>query len=136
MKDCLFCKIVKGDIPSHKVWEDKEHIAFLDINPRQKGQTLVTTKKHFDSYSFNLPDTDFTKLFLAAKKVVKIIDKALNTERCVMITEGYGVNHVHVKLYPFPEGSYEGSTSTELGPRASDEDLKKIAEKIREKINN
>ncbi len=131
MTDCIFCKIVKGEIPSHKVWEDKEHTGFLDINPRKRGQTLVITKKHFDSYSFNLPDKVFSKLFLAAKKVGKIIDKALNTERCVMITEGYGVNHVHIKLYPFTKGSYEGSTSTELGPRASDEELKKIAEKIR-----
>ena len=132
---CLFCKIVKGEIPSHKIWEDNEHTAFLDINPRQRGQTLVITKKHFDSYSFNLPDKDFSKLFLAAKKVGKIIDKALNTERCVMITEGYGVNHVHVKLYPFLEGSYEGSTSTELGPRASDEELKKVANIIKKNAN-
>lgn len=51
MKDCLFCKIIKGEIPSYKVYEDDHTLAFLDINPEGLGHTLVIPKKHFDNYN-------------------------------------------------------------------------------------
>lgn len=51
MKDCLFCKIIKGEIPSYKVYEDDYTLAFLDINPEGLGHTLVIPKKHFDNYN-------------------------------------------------------------------------------------
>lgn len=51
MKDCLFCKIIKGEIPSYKVYEDDYTLAFLDINPEGMGHTLVIPKKHFDNYN-------------------------------------------------------------------------------------
>jgi histidine triad (HIT) family protein len=69
MEDCIFCKIAEGKLPSYKILEDEEHLTLLDIYPIVKGQTLVITKKHFDSYQFNLPDDIYTKLFLFAKKV-------------------------------------------------------------------
>ena len=50
MKDCLFCKIIKGEIPSYKIYENEETLAFLDINPDSYGHTLVIPKKHFKSY--------------------------------------------------------------------------------------
>ena len=48
---CIFCKIAKGEIPSVKIWEDKKHIAILDINPNTEGMTLVIPKKHYESFS-------------------------------------------------------------------------------------
>ena len=56
MEDCIFCKIVKGEIPCFKVYEDKDFLAFLDINPNTKGMTIVVTKKHYPSYVFNMPE--------------------------------------------------------------------------------
>ena len=56
MDDCLFCKIIKGDIPSVKIWEDDNHIAILDAFPNTKGATLVIPKKHYDSYIFDMDD--------------------------------------------------------------------------------
>ncbi len=148
MTDCIFCKIAKGEIPSAKIWEDENHFACLDINPNTKGMTLVMPKKHFDSYAFDMPKKDYADLMNASKEVAKLLDKKLGTQRTAMVMEGLGVNHVHIKLYPiygleekFKETwakdkiffeHYEGYISTQLGPQKSQEELNKLAEKIRE----
>lgn len=147
MKDCLFCKIISGEIPSFKIWEDKNFLAFLDINPNTKGQSLIVSKKHYPSYIFNLPEKDFKKMLLATRKVVKLLDKILKVKRTAMIFEGMGVNHAHLKVYPlhglekeFGAGEsikrvyfekYAGFVTSQLGPQANFEELKKLAEKIR-----
>ena len=148
MKECIFCKIVKGEIPCHKVYEDEEFLAFLDVYPNTKGMTLVITKKHYDSYAFDLPEDVFVNLMKVTKKISKILDKNLEVKRTAMVMEGMGVNHVHIKLYPlhglkdkFKEtwakdkiffDEYQGYLTTKLGPEANKDKLKKIAEKIRE----
>ena len=147
MDDCIFCKIVKGEIPSVKIWEDDKFIAILDINPNVEGMTLVLPKKHFDSYVFNMKEKDYCELMKASKKIAKMLDKSLNVKRTALIMEGLGVNHAHIKLYPiyglkneFEETwatdkiffeKYPGYVTTQLGPRASPKQLKKVAEKIR-----
>ena len=146
MEDCIFCKIVKGEIPSHKIWEDEDHLAILDIHPNTEGMTLVLTKKHYDSYVFDLPDKTYQKLILASKKVAKILEKGLNVERISMVFKGQGVNHIHTKLYPMHEvdtnkfgelsgnvyfEKYPGYITTEIGPQKSKEELEKVAEKIK-----
>jgi diadenosine tetraphosphate (Ap4A) HIT family hydrolase len=93
--DCIFCKIVKGEIPSAKIWEDKKHIAILDVFPNTKGMTLVITKNHYDSYAFDMSDAAYKELMVAAKKVGKILDRKLKVNRTAMVLEGMGVNHVH-----------------------------------------
>ena len=97
---CIFCKIANGEIDSAKIWEDKNFVAVLDINPNTKGMTLVMPKKHFDSDVFLMPDKDYQNLMLATKKVSEILRKGLNVNRVAMVAEGMGVNHVHIKLYP------------------------------------
>jgi diadenosine tetraphosphate (Ap4A) HIT family hydrolase len=147
MKDCLFCKIIAGEIPSFKIWEDKNFLAFLDINPNTKGQSLIVSKKHYPSYIFGLPENDFKKMLLATRKVAKLLDKVLNVRRSAMIFEGMGVNHAHLKVYPlhglkkeFGAGEstkriyfkkYAGFVTSQLGPQANFEELKKLAERIR-----
>ena len=144
--NCVFCKIVKGEIPSVKIWEDKNHIAILDVNPNVKGMTLVLTKKHFDSYALDMKDKDYSELMLASKKVAKLLEKRLKVKRVALVMEGLGVNHVHVKLYPiygldekFKETwandkiyfeKYEGYISTQLGPKKSVEELNEVAKEI------
>ena len=98
--DCIFCKIVKGEIPSEKIWEDKKHIAILDIFPNTKGQTLVMPKDHHTSYAFDIPDAEYTDLMLAAKTVGKLLDKKLKVTRTAMVAEGMAATHAHIKLYP------------------------------------
>lgn len=100
MDDCIFCKIVKGDIPSVKIWEDDDFIAVLDAFPNTKGVSLVIPKKHFDSYAVDLPDDVYSKFFLAAKRVSKLLERGLNVKRVGIVMEGCGINHAHIKLYP------------------------------------
>jgi len=149
MENCIFCKIVKGEIPCVKIWEDKDFLAILDVFPNTKGMTLVLTKKHFDSYAFDMHDKAYSELMLASKKVAKLLEKGLNVKRVAMVMEGLGVNHVHIKLYPlhgieekFKEtwakekvffDRYEGYISTQLGSQKDIIELKKIAEEIKKK---
>jgi len=68
MEECVFCQVVEGKLPSHKIFEDEEHLSFLDIYPIVKGQTLVITKKHYESYQFNLPDDVYTSFYYLPKE--------------------------------------------------------------------
>jgi len=146
-KDCIFCKIVKGEIDSAKVWENKEFLAILDINPNTKGMTLVLTKNHYDSYAFLMPDSVYQRFMLSAKKVAKVLGKGLDVKRVAMVMEGMGVDHAHIKLYPLygltqdfdvmiPKERvfferYEGYLSTQLGPQADIKELKRLAREIK-----
>lgn len=147
-EDCVFCKIVKGEINPVKIFEDKDFLAILDKNPNIEGMTLVLTKEHYDSYMFDLPESVYKKFLITTKKVVKILEKGLDTKRVAMVMEGMGINHAHIKLYPlhginekFKEiwakekvyfEKYLGYISTQLGPEKSDEELNIVAKKILE----
>lgn len=150
-EECIFCKIVKGELPCHKIWEDEKHLAFLSIFPNTEGFTVVIPKKHYPSYYFDLSDETLSELIIATKKVAKLIDAKLeDVGRTGMIFEGFGVDHVHSKLFPMHGTAnmekwkeinskvdkffdkYEGYISSHDYKRADDEKLKKIAEKIRD----
>ena len=140
--NCIFCKIVKGEIPSFKIYEDKDFIAILDLFPNTKGMALVLTKEHFDSYAADMEDDIYAKFFLSAKKISKLLDEKLNVKRTALVMEGMGINHAHIKLYPlhglessFKEilskdnvyfEEYQGYITTQLGPKASDEELTRL----------
>ncbi len=147
MENCVFCKIVKGEIPCYKIYEDDEFLAFLDIYPNAKGQSLVISKKHYDSYAFDMPEEEYLKLMKATRKVAKLIDQNLGVKRTAMVMEGMGVNHVHIKLYPMHDlaekyeeiiaaekrffEKYPGYITTLIGPEADHKELTEIAKKIR-----
>lgn len=151
MTDCIFCKIVSGDAPSYKIWEDDKHLAFLSIFPNTEGTTVVIPKQHYTSYAFDLPDNVLSDLILATKKVAKLLDSKLeDVGRTAMVFEGYGVDHIHAKLFPMhgtadmkewkriesevPKyfDKYEGYISSHDYDRADDEILSSLAKKIRE----
>ncbi len=127
MTDCIFCKIVKGEIPAVKIWEDEKHLAFLDVNPVNPGHTLIIPKKHND-YLFDLNDEEYNKLMLDAKKIAQLLKEKINPERIGVIVEGFAVPHVHVHLVPINHG---GELSLSRGKPASTEELNKIAERIK-----
>jgi histidine triad (HIT) family protein len=140
--DCIFCKIVAGEIPSYKIYEDENFLGILDLFPGMKGMTLLLTKEHYDSYIFEMPDNIYTDFVLTAKKLGQTIDKNMGVKRTAMVMEGMGVNHAHIKLYPLhgldeefkaleaPEkkysDKYEGYLSTLMGPKADDKELKEL----------
>ncbi|MEM7173933.1 MAG: HIT family protein [Bacteroidota bacterium] len=99
--DCIFCKISQGTSPCHKVWENDHYLAFLSIYPNTPGITVVIPKTHQSSYLFDQSDEDMLQLMQATKAVANILVKKLDTVgRVAVVFEGYGVNHLHAKLYP------------------------------------
>ena len=149
MKNCIFCKIVRGEIDSAKIWEDKKHLAILDVFPNTKGMALLITKKHYPSYAFDMPEKEYKDFLLAARRVAKILEKGLGVKRVALVMEGMGIDHAHLKFYPlhglgkkFQEmwapkkiyfQKYEGYLSTQLGPLADLKKLKKLAGEIKKK---
>lgn len=148
---CIFCDIVAGKAPCHKIWENEHHLAFLSIFPNTEGFSVVIPKKHYSSYAFDLSDTILKELVVATKQVAKRIDAAFSdVGRTGMVFEGFGVDHVHAKLFPMhgtgnmaewtPVKSnvdkyfeqYEGYISSHDYKRADDGKLAAIAKRIRE----
>ena len=95
----IFEKIVAGEIPSYKIAEDDNYLAFLDVFPLKKGHTLVIPKKATD-YIFDLEDAELRGLMVFAKKVALAIDKTMDCERVGVAVIGLEVPHAHVHLVP------------------------------------
>ena len=100
MQDSIFTKIVKGEIPSHKVYEDDRVLAFLDIHPIQPGHTLVIPKKQVE-FVWDLSDEDYQAVMTAAKKVARRLREALGVKYVGVQVVGVDVPHAHVQLIPF-----------------------------------
>jgi len=97
--DSIFTKIIKGEIPAHKIAEDDRFLAFLDVFPLQKGHTLVIPKAQID-YIFDLEDNLLADLMVFAKKVAPAIKKATDCKRIGVTVIGLEVPHAHVHLIP------------------------------------
>lgn len=148
MKNCVFCKVVSGELDSAKIWEDDDFLAILNLYPNVKGASLVLSKKHFSSYPFDLPENFYKKAMLATKKVAKLLDKKLKVKRTAVVIEGMAIDHFHVKLYPLHGlkrkfetlvdsekpvffKNYPSYVTTINGPKANMKELQKLAAKIR-----
>jgi len=128
MEDCIFCKIVKGEAPAEKVYEDENVLSFLDSFPSMKGQTLVIPKKHIAPWLFDVEDEEYGKIMLAAKRVAKAVDKAMNPVKTGLIVEGLELDHVHIKIFPL---SNKGFVDYPKQISVSKEEMEEIAEKIK-----
>jgi histidine triad (HIT) family protein len=95
----IFSKIISGEIPSFKIYEDETFLAFLDINPNALGHTLCIPKREIDQI-FDLDDKTLSELIIFSKKVANAIKKAVVCERVGMSAIGLEVPHVHVHLIP------------------------------------
>jgi diadenosine tetraphosphate (Ap4A) HIT family hydrolase len=143
---CIFCDIAQEKTPCHKIWEDDTHLAFLSIFPNTEGFKVVIPKAHYSSYAFAQDDDVLSGLTLATKKVALLLDKALDgVARTGMFYEGYGVDHLHSKLFPMHGTGdvadfqlveskinkyfekYEGYLSSHDFERADDIKLEKLA---------
>lgn len=126
MENCIFCKIINGEIPAVKIWEDKDYWVMLDAHPINPGHTLLMPKKH-DDYIFNLKDREYVELMLKAKTVAKTLKEKLKPKRVGFIVEGFGVHHVHIHLVPLNKGN---ELNPERARHMDHKKLKEIAEKI------
>jgi histidine triad (HIT) family protein len=95
----IFTKIIRGEIPSHSVYEDEHAFAFLDINPRQPGHTLVVAKTEVD-HLFDLDPAAHAGLWQAARTVARGLKEATRCERVIVIVLGHEVPHAHIHLIP------------------------------------
>lgn len=142
----IFDEIIDGKIPSWKIWEDERYLAFLTPFANVRGATVVIPKINPGDNVFNLDDDQITGLMLAARKVAKLLEAALDVKRVGLVFEGEAVPHVHAKLYPmheldgdrskFPAQKvfypvYPGFLSTIDGPKMSDEELNELQAKIK-----
>ena len=127
----IFSRIVAGEIPCHKVAEDEEFFAFLDINPVAKGHTLVTPKAEV-AYLFHIDDPKLGRMMAFAKRVARAQEAAIPCKRVGLAVMGLEVPHAHIHLVPITKESdmYFGGKKLSL----SQEELAEIAQCIREKF--
>ncbi len=145
MNSCIFCKIANKETPSFIINENDEFLSFLDINPNTDGVSLVIPKMHFESDPDRVNKETLVKTYEFALETSKKIKEKLKVERVGLAIEGMGVNHFHIKLYPFHGvggdfvpldteherkfyENYPGYLTTRLGPAADMDKLKKIQE--------
>jgi len=128
----IFTRIIRGEIPCHKVLEDEKYFAFLEIRPLRPGHTLVVPKKEVD-YFFDLDDLTMAGLLTFCKKVASAVKKAAPCEKVAMVVYGLQVRHAHVHLVPVDgtPGELDFRNQTDADPT----DLAKMAERIRASLS-
>ncbi len=135
-QDCIFCKIIKGEIPSFKVYEDDDTLAFMDINPASDGHALVIPKVHAEDVHA-VSDDSISRTVVAAKKVAAAVEKTvtpggINLVQCNGPAAGQSVFHFHMHVLPRREGD---DLKLNWGLRPGDMDaIGKLAEKIKKNI--
>lgn len=129
--ECIFCKIIHDQLPSRKIWENKNFIAIFPLKHINPGHILLIPKKHTD-YVFDLDSLVYTDLWNTAQALSEPIQKATGAKRIGMAIEGFTVPHVHLHLVPVNSGS-------ELDPNKakniSDEEADSLQQLIRNFIN-
>ncbi len=114
--DCIFCKIINGEIPSYKVYEDETVLAFLDINPASNGHTLIIPKNHFVD-SMDIDSDTVMHIFKVGLKVKKLLEEKL---KCTGITFSQNngdveeVKHFHLHVVPHYENNVEIKNPSEI----------------------
>lgn len=124
MEESVFTKIIKGEIPCYKIYEDDKTLAFLDIHPETPGHTLVIPKVQVDKI-YELPDEDYKALLDTVKKLSVHMEKVLGV-RTLWKVIGTDVPHAHVHLMPFDE-TWTHGREVKLSPEEMEEIRAKLA---------
>lgn len=132
MPDCIFCKIVAGEIPAVKVYEDENVLAFMDIIPIREGHTLVIPKKHEPDFQ-HLDDETYRAVMAVTKKLAERIEKELKPMKVGLMVSGFDVPHTHIHIVPMQNGLDIASKQALDGllKQVATAELEKTAEKIR-----
>ena len=106
--NCIFCKIVKGEIPCAKIFEDEQVISFLDISPANKGHALIITKEHYETL-LETPDETLSDLMPKAKRIARAMSSALGNKGFNVVMNngkaaGQVVSHAHIHIIPRFDG--------------------------------
>ena len=129
MQDSIFTKIIRGDIPCHKIYEDAETFAFLDIHPKQPGHVLVVPKKQIE-FIWDLPDQEYAALMATTQKIGRHIREILHPGYVGIMVEGIAVPHAHVHVFPFNTAA-EYNTHADMSAEPDHAALAAMAVKLR-----
>ena len=135
MDNCIFCSIIKGDIPSFKIYEDNDFLAFLDIAPGTKGHTLIIPKEHAATLE-ELSDDNASKILVLAKKIVKAMKEVHGFTNYNIIQNngkiaGQTVDHYHMHIIPRYSIEEVGLwTPHEDDPSVNEENAKLVRDKL------
>jgi histidine triad (HIT) family protein len=123
----IFSRIINGEIPSYRIAEDDYFLAFLDINPLQKGHTLVIPKTETDHF-FDLDEKYLSRILIFAKPIAHAIEKSFHCNRCGMTVVGLEVPHAHIHLIPIDHVSDMDFKKPKL--QLSPDQFREVQEKI------
>ena len=131
MSDCIFCKIIRKEIPADVVYEDSNIISFLDINPYSNGHLLVIPKKHSD-WLWDMQKEEYVNLMNKVYDISKVLRKSFDTDWIEEIVAGIGVQHTHIHLLPRKRDDGLGEIPTKpLNPKLSVKEMEDICNKIK-----
>ena len=134
MDNCIFCKIARGEIPCHKVYEDDKILAFLDISQTTKGHTLVITKEHFDNFLF-VPKDLLAQAISVAQKIAQASVTSLNAKGVNILintNEAAGQTVMHFHIHVIPRYDDNDHISIEFTPNAIEKlNLPAVASEIK-----
>lgn len=129
---CVFCKIAAGEIPSHKVYEDDNFLAFLDIRPLNIGHTLIIPKKHY-RWVWDVPNIG--EYYKVVGKIANVLKKAFETDYVVSLVFGEEVEHAHIWLVPrFPDDGHGTSIDLNNVKELSEKEMIRVVEKIKDNL--
>ena len=135
--ECIFCKIINGEIPAVKVLDEELVVAFMDINPSSKGHMLVVPKNHAENI-FEIPESDLVALIKAVKRCAKAVKEALNAEGITILqlngkASDQIVPHLHIHVIPRWQNDDLPISSWEM-KKGDMEEINDIAQKVKENI--
>ena len=134
--DCIFCKIVKGDLPSYKIYEDDNYLAFLSIAPLNPGHSLIIPKKHY-RWVWDVPadrqsSPNIGEYYEVVGKIANATKKAFDTKMVASAVVGEEVPHAHVWVVPrFDNDGHGGAIVFDNIKKLSEEEMRDAAEKIK-----
>ncbi|MBN1585418.1 HIT family protein [Candidatus Uhrbacteria bacterium] len=137
MSDCIFCRIVAGEIPSERIYEDSDHLAFMDIQPVNMGHVLVIPKDHYGCVA-EMPEGAVARLFAVANRVALKVQEAVPSDGYILTVNngqaaGQLVFHTHVHVIPrFRDDGLRHWGKREIG----EGEIRGMAEKIREAMRS
>ena len=132
MADCIFCQIVKGKLPCFKVYEDKDFLAFLDIQPLNPGNSLLIPKKHY-RWVYDVPN--FGQYWEVAKKIALATQAVAKSHSINFLTLGYEAPHAHIRIIPrFDNDAHTDGIRLSAVMEIEKKHMKQIAKKISSKL--
>jgi len=132
MDDCIFCKIVAGEIPSYKVYEDQDFLVFLDIRPLNPGHTLVIPKTHY-RWVWDVPN--LSEYYSLAGRIANAMRRAFDTDYVVSLVLGEEVPHAHIWLVPrFQDDGHGGAIDLRNVKELSERQMQEAMEKIKQQL--